>query len=276
MRIVFRLIIYIVLLYYPCLHLRSMFASPKCWGRKDWKEGSRLTQLLHKWGLAFRPLTLTTVSNVQLERVEQFRYLGVIVSSDLSWSPQIQAIVCRGKRMLGSIYRKYYKFSHPATMLKLYIAFVRPILEYVSFVWASHKLKDMEMLERVQHFALKISLKRWSGHYSEKLVFAELPTLLFRRNCARVTILYKILNKLIDFPSGYIEERVTSISYQLRDFQCNFKATFRPRTNEVFHSFFPASIRLYNKLPFSTRESTNICVFRRKILHSIFLSQPLS
>ena len=33
---------------------------------------------------------------------------------------------------------------------------------------------------------------------------------------------------------------------------------------------------LYNKLPFSTRESTNICVFRRKILHSIFLSQPLS
>ena len=56
--------------------------------------------------------------------------------------------------------------------------------------------------------------------YSEKLVFAELPTLLFRRNCARVTVLYKILNKLIDFPSGYIEERVTSISYQLRDFQC--------------------------------------------------------
>ncbi len=75
-------------------------------------------------------------------------------------------------------------------MLKLYIAFVRPILEYVSFVWAPHKLKEIEMLERVQHFALKISLKRWSGHYSEKLVSAELPTLLFRRNCARVTVLY--------------------------------------------------------------------------------------
>ena len=78
------------------------------------------------------------------------------------------------------------------------IAFVRPILEYASFVWAPHKLKDMEMLKRVQHFALKISLKRWSGHYSEKLVFAELPTLLLLRNCARVTVLHKIL---IDFPS---------------------------------------------------------------------------
>ncbi len=61
--------------------------------------------------------------------------------------------------MLGSIYRKYYKFSHPATMLKLYIAFVRPILEYVSFVWAPHKLKEIEMLERVLHFALKYPSK---------------------------------------------------------------------------------------------------------------------
>ncbi len=124
-------------------------------------------------------------------------------------------------------------------MLKLYIAFVRPILEYVSFVWGPHKLKEIEMLERVQHFALKISLKRWSGHYSEKLVSAELPTLLFHRNCARVAVLYKILNKLIDFPSGYIEERTTA--YQLRDFQRIFKPTFRPRTNEMFHSFFPSS-----------------------------------
>ena len=112
-------------------------------------------------------LHVPTVSNVQLERVEQFRYLGVIVSSDMSWSPQIQAIACRGKRMLGSIYRKYYKFSHPATMLKLYIAFVRPILEYVSL--APHKLKDMEMLERVQHFALKIFLKRWGLDITQRI-----------------------------------------------------------------------------------------------------------
>ena len=38
-------------------------------------------------------------------------------------------------------------------MLKLYIAYVT--LEYVSFVWSPQKLKDIEMLERVQHFAPK-------------------------------------------------------------------------------------------------------------------------
>ncbi len=72
-------------------------------------------------------LHVPAVNNIPLERVDQFRYSGVVVSSDMSWSPQIKSVACRGKRMLGSIYRKYYKFSHPATMLKLYIAFVRPI-----------------------------------------------------------------------------------------------------------------------------------------------------
>ncbi len=78
-------------------------------------------------------LHVPAVNNVPLERVDQSRYLGVVVSSDMSWSPQIQSIA---KGTLGSIYRKYYKFFQPATMLKLYVALVRPILEYVSFVWA--------------------------------------------------------------------------------------------------------------------------------------------
>ncbi len=88
------------------------------------------------------------------------------------------------------------------------------------------------------------------------------------RNCAGVTVLYKILNRLIDFPSGYIEERITP--YQLRDFQRIFKPTFRPRTNEMLHSFSPTSTRHFNNLPISIRESTNIYVLRRKLLHSIF------
>ena len=40
------------------------------------------------------------------------------------------------------------------TLLKLYVAYVRPILEYVSYVWSPHAVKHIDMLERVQHFAL--------------------------------------------------------------------------------------------------------------------------
>ena len=120
------------------------------------------------------------VDNVPLEMVECYKYLGVIITNGMSWAQQIQAVTCKSKRLLDLLYRKYYMHCNSTTLLKLYVAYVRPILEYVSYVWSPHAVKHMDMLERVQHFALKISLKKWSDHYSEKLSIANLPTLAQR------------------------------------------------------------------------------------------------
>ncbi len=71
---------------------------------------------------------------------------------------------------------------------------------------------------------------------------------------------------------GAINARVivgTSLS-ELPMYKRIFKPTFRPRTNEMLHSFFPRSTRHFNKLSISIRESTIIYVLRRKLLHSIF------
>jgi hypothetical protein len=38
---------------------------------------------------------------------------------------------------------------------------VRPLLEYASCVWDPHLRKDTNKVEKVQAFALKISLKEW-------------------------------------------------------------------------------------------------------------------
>ena len=37
-----------------------------------------------------------------------FKHLGVVVSSDLSWSNHITSICAKAKRILGLLYRKYY------------------------------------------------------------------------------------------------------------------------------------------------------------------------
>ena len=75
-----------------------------------------------------------TLNNQPLELVQQMKYLGLIVSHNLSWSQHIQATCKKARKMLGIM---YYQFcsnnSNSLTTLKLYIALVRlrPWLECI-------------------------------------------------------------------------------------------------------------------------------------------------
>jgi len=55
-----------------------------------------------------------------LERVDTFKYLGVILSSDLSWTPHVESVCTKAKKLLGLLYRRFYNSAASATLLKLY------------------------------------------------------------------------------------------------------------------------------------------------------------
>ena len=59
------------------------------------------------------PATPILLNGIPLERVELFKHLGVVVSSDLSWSNHITSIRAKAKRILGLLYRS------TITMLKV-------------------------------------------------------------------------------------------------------------------------------------------------------------
>ena len=61
-----------------------------------------------------------------LERVASFKYLGVLLSSDLSWSQHIETICCKARKLLGLIYRCYFQHADTPTLLRLYTSLVRP------------------------------------------------------------------------------------------------------------------------------------------------------
>ena len=110
-----------------------------------------------------------------LEKVQSYKYLGVDINSNLTWSDHIYKLCSKAKSLL---YRQFYKDSDTSTLRALYISQVRPHLEYVTPVWDPCLSKDIEAIESVQKVATKICTKRWHGFsYQDRLNLLKIESL---------------------------------------------------------------------------------------------------
>ncbi len=116
-----------------------------------------------------------------LERVDCYKYLGILLTCDLSWSSHISNICAKAHHVLDLLYRRFYGSSTQSSLKKLYLFLVRPHLEYACQVWDPYLLKDKKAIENVQKFALKVVTSRWDSSYDEQLELVELKSLEERR-----------------------------------------------------------------------------------------------
>ena len=105
-----------------------------------------------------------------------YKYLGVTLTSDLSWSEHIQSICVKSKKLIGLLYRRFYGNADPAAILILYCTLVRPHLEYACQVWSPYTQRDKDLLEKVQKFALRMSFRQWNASYRELLNLCNIYT----------------------------------------------------------------------------------------------------
>ena len=80
-----------------------------------------------------RPLSnwMPKLGDKAIEEVADYKYLGVIVSSTLSWSNNIQHIVMRNRCIICMYYRQFSHFANPETLLYK-----------TCEVWNPHQKKD--------------------------------------------------------------------------------------------------------------------------------------
>ena len=95
--------------------------------------------LSRKRNLSYPPQFL--LNKVPLEQVETFKYLGVLISSDLSWSKHVDSICAKGKKLIGLLYRRFSSNVCSERLLEMYKTLVRPHLEYAAPVWDPHFFK---------------------------------------------------------------------------------------------------------------------------------------
>ena len=97
--------------------------------------------------------TVLLVNSEPLERVHSYKYLGIQLTSDLSWSAHISTLCSKA--------RKFYRYSDMDRLKQLYVAFIHPHLEYATAVGDLHLSKDILELESVQRFACRVCTKSW-------------------------------------------------------------------------------------------------------------------
>jgi len=209
------------------------------------------------------PLSTYTirVNDHPIEKVQSYKYLGVIISSDLSWGNHVSSVSSKAMKHMGMLYRCFYRDCTPDTLRTLYISCVRPLLEYAVPVWDPHLVKDIHALESVQRFATKVCTKTWRDvSYSERLCILNLPTLQVRRMLLKLCLLYKIVHGNTFMPNCPVKFRHNQ--YSTRSGSNNIKVPFA-RTAGFYNTFFCYSTRLWNTLPVEVVSCSSLSSFKK-------------
>ena len=71
--------------------------------------------------LSLESQPLLQIDSVTMERVDNCKFPGIWITSNLLWSKHISEACCKSRQKVGILYHKCYKNAKNATVLKLYL-----------------------------------------------------------------------------------------------------------------------------------------------------------
>ncbi|MCG8078312.1 MAG: reverse transcriptase family protein, partial [Candidatus Thiodiazotropha taylori] len=197
-----------------------------------------------------------------LETVTCAKYLGVDISSNLSWGSHIDRIVNSANKTLGFV-RRNVQTKIPGVREAAYNTLVRPQLEYAAAVWDPHHDNRIKQIEKVQRRAARWTVCNYDTRKSVSTLLETLgwQSLEQRRAEARLCLFYKIINNMVavPLPSYVIPNPRTSRGHS-KTFQ-----QLHTRKDFYKYSFFPLSIVQWNDLPESAVSSPSLDIFKAEI-----------
>ena len=203
-----------------------------------------------------------TARNKSLDRVYQFKYLGVILDPCLSWNDHIDYIASKISSRLGML-RKARKIIPRASCITLYDSMVLPLFDYCSAVWSGCGITNREYLNRLQRRAVRIIEGREVKQNDIRSTL-NWPSLEARRNYQTCLQVFKCLNGLAP---AYLLNKF-SLSRDFHSHNTRNKDLIRlPRakTSKFQTSFYYNGAKLWNTLPPHIRQENTLSLFKKNL-----------
>lgn len=204
-----------------------------------------------------------TICSSLLTPVTSYKYLGVIITSNLAWKAHIISIIASANRMLGYLKRNFSLAPTPVKLL-LYKSLVRSKLEYANSVWDPFTNSLIDALEAVQNRAARFILRNYDrlSSVTEMKNTLSLTPLATRRKISRLCLFFKIyhmncsLKDTLLTPPTYVSSRL--------DHPCKVGVS-QCRTTSCRNSFIPKTSLDWNQLPWDIALSKDFDEFKKKL-----------
>ena len=198
-----------------------------------------------------------TIQGVKIEKVTEFRFLGVILDDKLSWKPQIEHVK---KKLTKSIFimNKVKEVLNYEAMRTLYSALISPYLSYCLEMWGNAYKVNLNPIITLQKKALRIVHKaQYLEHTAELFSKSRILTLTELVKLQTLQVMFKAKwNKL--------PEKLQCL-FQLESQFSRRKNNFRPPFARLTQKQMCPSVigvKLWNSLNEELKGCKNICQFK--------------
>ena len=203
-------------------------------------------------------------------------HLGLNFQSDARWNLHIQGTyekACSRLNVLRMLKRSLCRDA----LVKIYMSFIRPVLEYGDIVWDNCNVRESTILEDIQITAARI-ITGLRINSSRSNLYQELgwDMLCVRRKVHKLILFYKIVYGLAP---QYLQDLLKpcfppQTNYSLRNHDGLSFVIPQARTESYLNSFLPSTINMWNDLPLHIRSLPTLSSFTNAIKH-LFYRKPM-
>jgi Reverse transcriptase (RNA-dependent DNA polymerase)/Endonuclease-reverse transcriptase len=207
------------------------------------------------------------INNNVIKSVNEYKDLGVIVDSNLRFKSHIDHIVVKANTRACLIH-KCFVSKDISTLVRAFITYVRPLLEYASCIWSPSYSLSINLIESVQ----RKFTKRLPGceqlDYKTRLTRLNLESLELRRLHLDLICVYKILFGIIDIDATNLFT-LSSTSHNTRGHAFKLTGT-HCRINIRQHFFAERIVNPWNSLIAKPEDFSDLKSFVRCLNNNDF------